>query len=154
MFYHAVWHDTDGLLQPDAVRAARTAEFFAHEIAKARTRPLIARDGKGIAGMVLWQGAFVQALYVRADHRGCGLGARLLARAEDRIGKTDAPKVALMCVAGNDRARTFYERQGYRQTMTRNVKVLAGAGIALVQAWRMEKRLKGTAAATRARRKT
>ncbi|MFB6304129.1 MAG: GNAT family N-acetyltransferase [Haloferacaceae archaeon] len=55
----------------------------------------------------------VRNLYVRPDHRGCGVGGRLLDAAERALADEGADVVALEAMAANDDARRFYERRGY-----------------------------------------
>ena len=100
----------------------------------------MARDGRGqLLGFVHWEKALIQSLYLAPDARGRGIGAALLAAAEDQIRASGSAKCALMCLVGNDRARAFYERHGYRVTLNRNVSVAAEGGAILVKAWRMQK---------------
>jgi ribosomal protein S18 acetylase RimI-like enzyme len=55
----------------------------------------------------------VQNLYVVPGHRGEGVGARLLAAAEQRLAARGADTVALEVMADNEAARRFYRREGY-----------------------------------------
>jgi [ribosomal protein S18]-alanine N-acetyltransferase len=77
----------------------------------------ILRGDEKLAGFVIlcMTGAFVgyiQTICIHPDHRGKGLGSRLVAFAEDRILK-DSPNV-FMCVSSfNHEARRLYERLGY-----------------------------------------
>jgi ribosomal protein S18 acetylase RimI-like enzyme len=56
----------------------------------------------------------VHNLFVRPGRRGEGVGSDLLAAAEERLATEGADAVALQVMAGNDAARRFYERAGYR----------------------------------------
>lgn len=56
----------------------------------------------------------VHNLYVVASHRGKGVGTALLEAAETQLVEDGADTVALEVMAGNDAARRFYERAGYR----------------------------------------
>lgn len=55
----------------------------------------------------------VHNIYVREDHRGEGVGAALLAHAEDALRDRGADVVALEVLADNTAARRFYCRHGY-----------------------------------------
>ncbi len=138
--FHAVWHETQAPLQPTPVASGRDRAFFEHILTKSRSRPLVARDGRGqLLGFVHWEKALIQSLYLAPDARGRGVGSALLAAAEDQIRVSGAAKCALMCLVGNDRARAFYERHGYRVTLNRNVRVAVPRGAVIVKAWRMQK---------------
>jgi ribosomal-protein-alanine N-acetyltransferase len=78
----------------------------------------ILRGDEKLAGFLIlcMTGAFVgyiQTICIHPDHRGRGLGSRLVAFAEDRILRA-SPNV-FMCVSSfNLDARRLYERLGYR----------------------------------------
>ena len=55
----------------------------------------------------------VFAIYVDPDRWGSGIGRALIALAERRLRERGARRVVLWVLAGNDRARRFYERAGY-----------------------------------------
>jgi len=57
----------------------------------------------------------VHNLYVRPGARSAGVGAALLAAAEDALAAAGADRVSLEALADNDRARSFYRAAGYRE---------------------------------------
>lgn len=77
---------------------------------------LVAEEGDAVVGVaqhgrsgddhVVWK------LYVHPDHRGTGLGPRLLAVVEERL-PADADRLWVEHVAANARAAAFYERAGF-----------------------------------------
>jgi GNAT superfamily N-acetyltransferase len=73
-----------------------------------------ARDGErligGIYGSVYWNGLEIDTLWVDANHRGSGIGSRLLAEAE----KFARDKAAVIAFFKTVEARDFYEKRGYR----------------------------------------
>jgi GNAT superfamily N-acetyltransferase len=140
--YHQAWRQTHGTLEPAAVVADRDEGFFQKRVAAYTTAPRLARAADGtVLGFVAWDGFLVQALFLAEIARGSGLGARLLAEAEFNIAAAGHDKVALICIVGNDRARRFYERQGYRVTLNRNIRAQTTQGEVVIKAWRMQKRL-------------
>ena len=87
-------------------------------IVQDKTREVyVLRDGAAIAGFLIicMVGAFVgyiQTICIHPDHRGQGLGSRLVEFAEQRI-LSEVPNV-FMCVSSFNRdARRLYERLGY-----------------------------------------
>jgi ribosomal protein S18 acetylase RimI-like enzyme len=84
---------------------------------------LVARDGD-VVGFVMFtveNGTFeqdclrgvVENLFVVSDRRGEGIGSALLEAAEERLHERGVDAVSLEVMAGNERARSFYRRQGY-----------------------------------------
>jgi len=77
----------------------------------------VAVDAGEVIGFVLltMRGTFtgyIKSIAVRDDARGRGLGAELMAFAEERIFR-ESPNVFLCVSAFNDRAKAFYARLGY-----------------------------------------
>lgn len=68
----------------------------------------IAERGSGVAGFVAFDGVEVAALYVAAEHRGFGVGRRLL----DRV-RACANRLSLWTFQANVRAIKFYLRHGF-----------------------------------------
>jgi GNAT superfamily N-acetyltransferase len=52
-------------------------------------------------------------VYVSSDHRGTGVASVLLAEAERQVASGGHGRAWLAVVAGNARARRFYERHGW-----------------------------------------
>jgi ribosomal protein S18 acetylase RimI-like enzyme len=57
--------------------------------------------------------AYIAYMAVERDRRGGGIGAALLAAAEDEARRLGAPYMALMVTEENAPARALYERAGY-----------------------------------------
>src|SRR5712692_5628613 len=78
----------------------------------------VARSGGELVGFLILNmgGAFagyIQTVCVAEKNRGQGIGARLVAFAEERIFR-DSPNVFLCVSSFNSGARRLYERLGYR----------------------------------------
>lgn len=57
----------------------------------------------------------VENLFVESGARGDGIGAALLSAAEDALASRGVDVVSLEVLARNDRAREFYDREGYAE---------------------------------------
>jgi [ribosomal protein S18]-alanine N-acetyltransferase len=78
-----------------------------------------ALEGEDVAGflILLMTGAlvgYIQTVCVAPEHRGRGLGSRLVGFAEERIFR-ESPNVFLCVSSFNPRARGLYLRLGYRE---------------------------------------
>ena len=69
--------------------------------------------------------AVVQALVVDGDRRGAGIGEALMREAEAWAAARELASTALYTRIDRDRARTFYERIGYRLKATSHLMVRA-----------------------------
>jgi ribosomal protein S18 acetylase RimI-like enzyme len=58
----------------------------------------------------------IESLAVREDHRGSGLGTRLLTALETRLTQLGVEDVIIGLLPGNEGARRLYARRGYRPT--------------------------------------
>ena len=59
--------------------------------------------------------AEIDEVFVSAEKRSMGAGALLLAQAERDLGARGLIRLQLQLGVGNDRARAFYERHGFRR---------------------------------------
>ncbi len=98
---------------PAALIAARTSESFCTRAMEAAPKTTVAMVGAELAGFVMVEADEVEQLYVAPRHRGAGVADALLADAERRISATGHRTAWLAVVAGNLRARRFYERLGW-----------------------------------------
>lgn len=92
-------------LRPEESFEPRALEHVPHTI--------VATVHGEVAGFVMVIGAEVEQVYVSADHRGSGVASALLAAAEQEVAAGGHAVAWLAVVAGNARARRFYERQGW-----------------------------------------
>jgi ribosomal protein S18 acetylase RimI-like enzyme len=67
-----------------------------------------------IVGMVLTHEEWISDLWVIRQHRGCGIGRRLLAHGEAEIVKRGCRTLRLRVLQSNRAAIDFYNRQGWR----------------------------------------
>jgi GNAT superfamily N-acetyltransferase len=112
--WHEGWHDGHAGHVPEGLTAARTLAAF-HERTPTRVADTsVAVSGSGEpVGFVMVVGDEVEQVFVARSGRGTGLAARLLAEAERRVAASGRASAWLAVVAGNARARRFYEKQGW-----------------------------------------
>ena len=112
--WHSGWRDGHLGNVPDELLAIRTPESF-HERATACLAATTVADHDGtVAGFIMVTGDEVEQVYVDARHRGSGVAGALLAAAESQVASHGHRQAWLAVVAGNTRARRFYERSGWR----------------------------------------
>jgi ribosomal protein S18 acetylase RimI-like enzyme len=93
---------------------ARTDESFGTRAAERIGEMTVAVVDDEVAGFVLVVDDEVEQVYVSASHRGTGVANALLREAERQVRANGHCKAWLAVVAGNARARAFYERAGWR----------------------------------------
>nr|WP_321362552.1 GNAT family N-acetyltransferase [uncultured Hyphomonas sp.] len=76
----------------------------------------VATHGGVVAGFVHWEGDFVHALHVHADHARTGAGTQLMDFAEGEIARAGHPAARLETDTFNTRSQAFYSARGYVET--------------------------------------
>jgi GNAT superfamily N-acetyltransferase len=108
------WRDGHlGFVPPELVEA-RTPESFRARAGERICETTVAVVDEEVAGFVLVVDDEVEQVYVSASHRGTGIADALLREAERQVRVNGHAKAWLAVVAGNARARAFYERAGWR----------------------------------------
>jgi GNAT superfamily N-acetyltransferase len=113
IWYHG-WRDGHLGHVPDELAAVRTRESFDERAVQRIPDTTVAIAGDAVAGFVMVVGDEVEQVYVDGRHRGTGLAARLLVRAEQLVAGNGHDRAWLAVVAGNTRARRFYEHNGWQ----------------------------------------
>lgn len=108
------WHDGHLGHVPEELVKVRTHESFLTRAAQRVADTTVAESGGEVAGFVMVVGDEVEQVYVSRRHRGGGVANALLAEAERLVAAGGHRRAWLAVVAGNARARRFYERQGWR----------------------------------------
>jgi GNAT superfamily N-acetyltransferase len=111
--WHAGWPDGHLGHVPDELVVVRTANSFRTRAAERAADTRVAEVDGAIAGFTMIVEDEVEQVYVAAAHRGTGVADNLLADAERRIRMGGHRRAWLAVVAGNARARRFYERRGW-----------------------------------------
>jgi ribosomal protein S18 acetylase RimI-like enzyme len=142
-----IWWDgwCDGHLGnvPDELVAARTQESFGSRAAQRVKDTVVAVVGDTVAGFVMVVDDEVEQVYVATRHRGSGVAATLLDEAERLVRENGHERAWLAVVAGNERARRFYSRQGWIDEGLFDHQAAGPAGPITVPAHRYVKRLTG-----------
>jgi GNAT superfamily N-acetyltransferase len=108
------WRDGHLRFVPQELIEARTDESFRARAAERIGEMTVAVVDGEIAGFVLVDDDEVEQVYVAATHRGTGVADALLGEAERQVCANGHIKAWLAVVAGNARARAFYERAGWQ----------------------------------------
>ena len=103
----------EGLVPPELVDA-RTDESFRTRAAERVGDTTVAVVDNEVAGFVMVVDDEVEQVYISAAHRGTGVAGALLDEAERQVWANGHAEAWLAVVAGNARARAFYERRGWR----------------------------------------
>lgn len=98
---------------PDSMPETPDEEIRAYWARTAGERLVYELDGE-IVGYLHVEADMIDAVAVRPEHQGKGIGGRLVRCAVDRILGDGRRKVGLYCVVGNP-ARRLYERLGFRK---------------------------------------
>ncbi|MCF6377413.1 GNAT family N-acetyltransferase [Nocardioides KLBMP 9356] len=112
--WHEGWHDGHAGHVPDGLTAARTLQaFHARTPARVGDTAVAVSDSGELLGFVMVVGDEVEQVFVARAARGTGVAVSLLDEAERRVAAAGHSSAWLAVVAGNARARRFYERQGW-----------------------------------------
>lgn len=125
--WHEGWHSGHAGHVPDGLTAARTWAAF-----RERTPPRVGdttvavADTGDLLGFVMVVGDEVEQFFVAPAARGTGLAPVLLAEAERLVAERGHASAWLAVVAGNARARRFYEKHGWVDEGDLPYEVVAG----------------------------
>ncbi len=126
--WHRGWHDGHAGHVPEGLTAARTRASFGERVPALLAVTTVAEveDGGEVVGFVVVVDAEVEQLFVAPPHRGSGVAALLLDEAERQVASTGHDEAWLAVVAGNARARRFYQRRGWSDGGALPYEVSAG----------------------------
>jgi GNAT superfamily N-acetyltransferase len=137
--WHAGWPDGHLGNVPDALLEHRRLADF-RRLVTARVDATTVADAGDIIGFVTVHDDEVEQMYVAKSARGRGVAAMLLTHAEQTIANRHN-RAWLAVVAGNDRARRFYERQGWQDAGPFDYFAEVDGGTFTVPCHRYEKQL-------------
>lgn len=107
------WRDGHLGHVPDDLVAVRTQQSFGLRASQRVSDTVVAIVDDAVAGFVMVVDDEVEQVYVSPHHRGTGVAAVLLAEAERLVAVNGHEQAWLAVVAGNARARRFYQRNGW-----------------------------------------
>ena len=108
------WRDGHVGLVPEELAEVRTEQSFRDRATERVGEATVAVVEGAVAGFVIVADDEVEQVYVSAAHRGTGVAHALLEGAELQVRANGYESGWLAVVAGNARARAFYEREGWR----------------------------------------
>lgn len=111
--WHLGWRDGHLGFVPPEVAQIRTAESFRRRASDRAAEMTLAIADGAIAGFVLVVDDEVEQVFVAASHRGTGVADALIREGERQVRANGHSQAWLAVVAGNARARAFYERRGW-----------------------------------------
>jgi GNAT superfamily N-acetyltransferase len=107
------WRDAHLGHVPVELERARLGGSWREEVAGRVAATWVAEIDGRVEGFVTIVGDEVEDLYVAAGARGTGVAATLLRHGEGLVRDAGFSSAWLAVVAGNERARRFYERHGW-----------------------------------------
>jgi ribosomal protein S18 acetylase RimI-like enzyme len=149
--WHRGWRDGHLGNVEDDLLAQRDEPSFHRRAPERLDDTTVAVVGGTVAGFTMVVADEVEQIYVAAEHRGSGVADALLADAEGRIAATGHTHAWLAVVAGNARARRFYERRGWSDDGLFEYQAEGASGPITVRAHRYVKRLSPAARDARSR---
>jgi GNAT superfamily N-acetyltransferase len=132
------WHASHAQLSPEAAKF-RDLRYFEARIASNLDRMIVAIDRDQLVGFSGWEEDGIGQLFVLPSHFGKGVAPRLLATVEAILKAEGHTTIWLHCAEGNDRARVFYEKNGWRVTDTFDYEIGTHIGPMPERAWHLEK---------------
>jgi GNAT superfamily N-acetyltransferase len=133
------WRDGHEGHVSDELVSARTEASFRLRASQRVADTTVATVDGAVAGFIMVVDDEVEQVYVGRDHRGTGLAAALLARAEEIVAANGHESAWLAVVPGNARARRFYERNGWTDTGLIEYPASTAGGPVFIPAQRYEK---------------
>jgi GNAT superfamily N-acetyltransferase len=107
------WRDGHLGLVPRALVDVRTEASFRTRASERISDATVATFDGAVVGFVMVVDDEVEQVYVAAAQRGTGVAKVLIGEAERQVKANGHGKAWLAVVAGNARARAFYERAGW-----------------------------------------
>jgi ribosomal protein S18 acetylase RimI-like enzyme len=141
VLWHSGWRDAHLGHVPSTLLEHRHLESFRLRVPERIATTIVATLDSRIVGFVTIHDDEIEQLYVAQSARGSAVAAALIARGEQVIASSGFDHAWLGVVAGNGRARRFYEKQGWRETGGFDYGAQIEGGTLAVPCLRYEKHL-------------
>ncbi|PJK28677.1 GNAT family N-acetyltransferase [Minwuia thermotolerans] len=128
LLWHDAWHESHAPCVPPPLTRLRSLESFQSRIARMLANTRVACAGAEPVGFRTLKDDELHQIFVRADARGTGAAAALLADGETGLRRAGVRTAWLACAVGNDWAARFYEKHGWHVARTEIEQVETGAG--------------------------
>ena len=135
------WRDAHEEIVPADLTAARTLESLRDRVKATLDELRVVGDRGDPVGFAMVKDDELYQLFVAAVARGTGVAAALIADAEERLADYGFRTAWLACAIGNDRAASFYEKQGWRRVGNMISRLQTINGEMTLEVWRYEKDL-------------
>ncbi len=139
--WHLGWRDGHLGFVPKELVDVRTEASFRTRASERISDTTVASVDGAVAGFVMVVDDEVEQVYVAAAHRGTGVAKVLIGEAERQVRANGHTNAWLAVVAGNGRARAFYERAGWVDEGPFDYAAAAGDGTIAVPCRRYTKQL-------------
>lgn len=133
------WADGHAGRVPAELERERRTGSWPAQVRDRLAQTWVAERDAYVVGFVTVVDDELEELYVAADARGSGVAATLLRHGERVVRDGGFTSAWLAVVAGNDRARRFYEREGWRDRGDFAYRARTAAGAIVVPARRYER---------------
>ena len=138
--WHAAWRDGHLGHVPPELYPYRTFEHFLSRVPPRIPRTTVASLADRVVGFVCVHDNELEQLFVLAEARGTVAASALLRAGEQRIAK-EFDTAWLAVAAGNQRARHFYTREGWRDYGLIRYEAEIAGGTIVLDTHRYEKRV-------------
>jgi len=131
--WHETWHDTHGEILPPERTQKMTHQHFADRLTKECDRVRMIGSAETPDGFCLINDDEIDAIFVAPKSRGTNIAQLLMSDGEARLKASGIKNGHLICLAQNERAARFYEKEGWAQIGEISDPVETKSGVIAIQ---------------------